>query len=250
MRPSYENPTLQPLLDNHLSFIAHHRGEVQYQERSIAVLGDADFLSCWIPTDESAIPPDVTRTVRTVPWSGGSWPARLCANGFEPAEVLHYMEASVARRTRFNIVDDGVDNEVVSVASPEDALAFAEAQSGGFLEQTDEHAAWWRATFAQRALKNYGDPNQYFCLIRAEGDPAAVALGVRTDTVFGVYAVATRPEFRRRGFSSTLLAHLLDCAIASGSDRLALQVVAGSYAEQLYQKLGFQLAFRSPTYRR
>jgi GNAT superfamily N-acetyltransferase len=241
---------LQPLLDNHLAFIAHHRGEVHYQESAIVVLGDADFLSCWIPTDDSAIVPDAVHTVRTVPWSGRVWPAQLHAYGFEPAEVLHYMEAPVRQELLSNTARGVIDAEVIQVASRDDAFAFADAQAGGFLEQSDEHSAWWRLTFEQMALKNYTDSAQFFYFIRAEGVPAAVALGLRTDKVFGIYAVATRPEFRGRGFSSALLARLQDRAIEGGSDRLALQVVAGSYAEQLYRKLGFQVAFRSPAYRR
>jgi ribosomal protein S18 acetylase RimI-like enzyme len=236
---------LRPLLDNHLAFISTHRGKVRFGSDAIDVAGDEDFLSCWIPTDENASVPTAAHTVRTVPWSGPEWPQRLHAEGLEPAEVLLYMEKPLRSH-----IPAGAPGGVIEVASPAEALAFAAAQGGGFLEQDDAHSAWWRATFERMALKNYSNSSQFFYLIRAEETPAAVTLVVRTKGVFGIYAVATRPEFRGRGFATTLLARAQHDAVQRGGERLTLQVAEGSYAERLYRKLGFTLAFRSPAYRR
>lgn len=236
---------LQPLLANHLTFIATHRGAVHYRDDAIDVVGDAEFLSCWIPIGTNANLPTTTRVVRTVPWGGEGWPERLRASGFEAAEVLLYMEAPLRPAATGGVLDD-----VIEVASPGDALAFAEAQAGGFLDQDDEHNPWWRETFQRMALKNFPDLDQFFYLIRVDEAPAAVALVVRTNTLFGIYAVTTRPEFRRRGFSTTLLTRAQRDAVKRGGQRLTLQVFEGSYAERLYRTLGFTLAFRSPAYRR
>jgi GNAT superfamily N-acetyltransferase len=244
-RPAMDTSTDWPLLTNHLAFISKHRGRVRYEDDAIDVMGDEDFLSCWIPTQQNARMPEAAHTVRTVPGSGPRWPQRLSAEGFNPAEVLLYMETPLNAKTLV-----GAGDGVIEVASRTDALAFAKVQGDGFLEQDDMHNTWWRTTFERMALKNYGDPNQHFYLARAGGVAAAVTLVVRTRGVFGIYAVATRPQFRGRGFASMLLERARLDAIKRGGERLCLQVVEGSYAERLYRKLNFAPAFPSPTYRR
>lgn len=237
--------TLRPLLDNHLAFLATHRGKVTFRDDAVDIVGDEDFLSCWIPTAAEAQLPAAAHAVRTVPWSGPGWPERLRAEGFAPAEVLLYMEMS----PRLD-VPAGAPVTVIEVDSPADALAFAAAQGGGFLDPDDPRYGWWQDTFERMALRNYPDPDQCFYLVRAEGIPAAVTLVLRTGTVFGVYAVATRPEFRGRGYASALLARARLDALDRGAERFTLQVFEGSPAERLYRGLGFTPAFRSPAYRR
>jgi hypothetical protein len=191
--------TLRPLLHNHLTFISTHRGRVRFREGAIDVEGDRDFLSHWIPTEENARMPRTVHTVRIVPWSGQEWPERLRRAGLEPAEVLLYMEQPLHPDLPADASDEVI--EVIEVTNPTDALAFAHVQCDGFLDRDDPHNTWWRATFERMARKNHNDPNQFFYLGRAEGTPAAVTLVVRTEELYGVYAVATRPEFRRRGFA-------------------------------------------------
>jgi GNAT superfamily N-acetyltransferase len=75
------------LLDNHLAFLAAHRGEVRRDAAGIEVVGEDPFFSCWIPLSADAGIPDGTSAVRLVPWSGEGWERRLTAAGFESAEV-------------------------------------------------------------------------------------------------------------------------------------------------------------------
>ena len=229
------------LLDNHLAFLAAHRGQVRRSAAGIAVVGEPDEFSAWIPLSASAeLPPD-TATVRLVPWSGDGWAERLVAAGYQPAEVLVYMEAPP---------DADAGEPLAAIASDEDAMAFAEVQSAAFLDEDEPDYDWWRKMLQDMALRNYRAPDQSLYLLRVDGDPASVTLVLRTGPVFGVYAVATKPAYRGRGLASALLAQARrDAARAEGA-RLALQVVEGSDAERLYLKLGFRAVFRSPHFRR
>ncbi|WP_163509066.1 GNAT family N-acetyltransferase [Fodinicola acaciae] len=230
----------RPLLDNHLAFLARHRGQVRQLAGAVEVVGEKDFLSCWIPTSDTAELPEAAHTVRLVPWSGPDWPERLRERGYEPSGALSYMVSPLRA--------EPASGPVAEVTTAADARAFAEAQAAGFLEEEEPDDAWWRDAFTRMALKNYADPDQSFYLIRAGELPAAVTLVVRTQTVFGIYAVATRPEFRNRGYGTALLRRAANDALDRGGQRLTLQVIEGSYAERLYHKLGFTTAFRSPQF--
>ncbi|WP_132207587.1 GNAT family N-acetyltransferase [Kribbella steppae] len=225
------------LLDNHLAFLAAHRGDVRRSAAGIDVIGEDDFFSCWIPLSADAGIPDGTSAVRLVPWSGDGWEQRLTEAGFEPAEVLVHMEAPAS---------ETVGEPLAAVGTDEDAVAFAEVQAAAFLGEDDPDVDWWRQKLREMALRNYAEPDQSFYLLRVDGDPASITLVFGTGEVFGIYAVATKPAYRGRGLASTLLGQARRDA-AGG--RLTLQVVEGSTAERLYLKLGFRPVFRSPHFR-
>lgn len=225
------------LLDNHLAFLAAHRGELRRSAAGIDVIGEDDFFSCWIPLSADAAIPDGTSAVRLVPWSGTGWEPRLMEVGFEPAEVLVHMEAPAS---------ETAGEPLAAIGTDEDAVAFAEVQAAAFLGEDDPDVDWWRQKLREMALRNYAEPDQSLYLLRVDGDPASITLVFRTGQVFGIYAVATKPAYRGRGLASTLLGQARRDA-ASG--RLTLQVVEGSAAERLYRKLGFRSVFRSPHFR-
>ncbi|WP_328522530.1 GNAT family N-acetyltransferase [Kribbella sp. NBC_00359] len=238
------------LLDNHLAFLAAHRGEVRRSAAGIEVVGESAEFSAWIPLSPSAELPAGTATVRLVPWSGEGWEERLTAAGFEPAEVLVHMKAPVEPTADASLAAQ----VVAAIVTDEDAAGFAEVQSAAFLDEDEPDYDWWRKKFLELAVRNYPAPDQSLYLLRVDGDPASVTLVLRTGDVFGVYAVATKPAYRGRGLASALLAQARrDATRAAGSEgapRLTLQVVEGSDAERLYLKLGFRAAFRSPHFRR
>ncbi|MEV0284540.1 GNAT family N-acetyltransferase [Kribbella sp. NPDC050820] len=226
------------LLDNHLAFLAAHRGHIRRAADGIEVVGADDFFSCWIPLTADVDVPEGTAAVRLVPWSGEGWEERLTAAGFEPAEVLVHMEAPA---------DEATGEPLEAIASDEDAEAFAEVQADAFLGEDDADVDWWRQELRKMALRNYRAPDQSLYLLRVDGNPASITLVFRTADVFGIYAVATKPAYRGRGLASELLGQARRDA-AGG--RLTLQVVGGSAAERLYLKLGFRPVFRSPHFRR
>lgn len=229
---------LADLLDNHLAFLAAHRGSVRRSADAIEVVGESEEFSAWIPLTPDVEIPAGVRTVRLVPWSGAGWEERLAAAGFEPAEVLVHMEAPAG---------SAVGEAVAAIDSDADAVGFAEVQSAAFLEVGEPDYDWWQKMFAEKAVQNYRAADQSLYLIRVDGEPASSTLVLRTGPVVGVYAVATKPQYRGRGLATRLLAQARRDA-AGG--RLTLQVIEGSDAERLYLSLGFRPAFRSTHFRR
>jgi GNAT superfamily N-acetyltransferase len=240
------------LAENHFAFMAAQRGTIRRTPDSIELTGRADFLSWWTPLTRSAELPQSARCVRLFPWTAEAWPGRLRDLGFTAAGQLSYMEAPI--RPGDAVLADDV--AIAVVRSDEDAVAFAQTQAAGFEVSDDspddsaDDAGWWRGLFREVAVGNYADPAQTFYLLRCDGVPAAVSLTVATPGLTGIYAVATLPAYRRRGFANLLLQRIRQDADHRGDAKLTLQVDVGSDAERLYRTAGFTSSFVSTLYER
>jgi len=83
-----------------------------------------------------------------------------------------------------------------------------------------------------------------FALARLDGAPAATALGVCEAGWLGVFAMATLPEFRRRGAATALLDALRSWGESLGAARAYLQVERdNAEALALYARDGFREAY-------
>jgi GNAT superfamily N-acetyltransferase len=98
------------------------------------------------------------------------------------------------------------------------------------------------ATLGARAalFARIAPPRLHACVRDADGGAAAVCLGVVDEGWLGLYALATRPERRRRGAARAALAALADAAHDLGAARAYLQVERGNAAAlTLYARAGF-----------
>lgn len=87
-------------------------------------------------------------------------------------------------------------------------------------------------------------PPAGFVAIEVDGQIAAVALGVVERGWLGIFNVATRPGYRRRGMSQTLLCDLAAWAEGQGATRGYLQVSSTNPAALgLYAGLGFRTRY-------
>jgi ribosomal protein S18 acetylase RimI-like enzyme len=92
-------------------------------------------------------------------------------------------------------------------------------------------------------------PRAGFAAIEAGGQIAAVALGVVERGCLGVFNVATRPAFRRRGLAHALLGDLTAWAEKCGAVRGYLQVYSiNQPALALYAGLGFRTMYQYTYY--
>jgi GNAT superfamily N-acetyltransferase len=235
---------IDPLFANHLFFMANHRGSVRLEGRDVHVLGPIDELNSFVPGSPRSILPEGCRTVRLAPWSG-DWSAALAAAGFRPAEALSYRELADCGRPLSAVRDI----EVRVVGDREEAQKFADIQAAGFAAG-EPGDAWWSAYFLTQAQRNFDHPGQVFYLGFAGAEPCACTVVCKAAGVAGVYAVATKPHFRRRGASAALLERARRDAVAADWPRLILQAVKGSYAEAYYARLGFFERFASQVWRR
>jgi GNAT superfamily N-acetyltransferase len=80
----------------------------------------------------------------------------------------------------------------------------------------------------------------------AGGAPVASGLGWRTGRVVGVYAIATIPAARRRGYGAAMTSRIVTDGLASGCDMAALQ--ASELGRPIYERLGFLVDVRYVAY--
>lgn len=230
-----------PIVRNHIVFLATHRGHIIESGDGFALEGQAPFLSFFAPSHGAAeIRPECT-AIWLYPWSGEGWPDRLSAAGFAVAERMSYMQlGSLARRSA------GESITIERVETRPVADEFASVQRQGFLVDKSEQNAWWTDCFKRMARRNYLHADQDFLLARVGGEPAAVLLTVRAGDTTGIYAVATVPEQRGKGLSTALL----DRAIVEGTGQVVLQVMAESYPHDFYRRRGFEDQFACQVWRR
>lgn len=83
-----------------------------------------------------------------------------------------------------------------------------------------------------------------FALLRIDGQPAAVGLGVVEAGWLGVFCMGTAPTFRRRGAARAVLRTLAIWAQMQGAEAAYLQVMdSNAAARPLYAGAGFQTLY-------
>jgi ribosomal protein S18 acetylase RimI-like enzyme len=83
-----------------------------------------------------------------------------------------------------------------------------------------------------------------FALLRIDGEPAAQARAVADGAHLGIFAVATRPAYRRRGLARACIGALAAWGAAQGATTAYLLVEHDNApALSLYEQLGFAEAF-------
>lgn len=92
----------------------------------------------------------------------------------------------------------------------------------------------------RRAILQRITPLTGFALLRIDGLPAAVGLGVMEAGWLGVFCMGTMPAFRRRGAARAILRTLAIWAQMQGAEHAYLQVMESNTAAcPLYANLGF-----------
>ena len=78
-----------------------------------------------------------------------------------------------------------------------------------------------------------------------DGEPAGAGFGVVVDALLGVFEVAVRPEYRRRGHAGRIMAALHRFGIREGARSVFLQVLEDDdRAIALYRSLGYEVSHR------
>lgn len=84
-----------------------------------------------------------------------------------------------------------------------------------------------------------------FALLQIGNEPVALGLGVLEAGHLGIFSMATRPDFRRRGAATAILGALVQWAQARGATQVYLQVMDSNRpAQRLYAGLGFKTLYR------
>lgn len=233
------------LFENHLEFFATQRGAVTRRDGFVLVDSTSPDFTCAFVEDATSLEKLPARfgAVRLVPWSRVAKEA-LAAGGFESRGAITYM--ILPGQLPESSAPDGLGIEVVTSAARMDV--FTDVQTRSFLEEGDSFE-WWYAWLREKNHSCLGRDLSRFYVASLAGEPVGVTILVRQAKTAGIYGVATLPAHRKKGVSTALLARAVEDG-RRGAEVLTLQVKTGSYAESLYEKLGFTAAFATPMFAR
>lgn len=110
--------------------------------------------------------------------------------------------------------------------------------------------AWWEMYLegfhrdARPVVARANDYPVFASVENAKGGLDAIGLGVAGDGWFGIFAMYTRTDARRRGLGSAIIAAFAEYAADKGRPKLYLQVErSNAAARAVYARLGFSVAY-------
>ncbi|MFD0686084.1 GNAT family N-acetyltransferase [Actinomadura fibrosa] len=171
-------------------------------------------------------------------------PARVQVS---PADRYRALDAALAARgyaaQAATLVLTAAAADVIGTAAPGGGAA------GVVVAEADDRTRW-PSLFGELGVPADGIgvierivPPAVVLAVHDAGRPAGMGLFVADTGWAGVFCMATRPDLRRRGIATAVLAAGARWAAAQGADRLYLQVEAGNGAARtLYERAGFTLS--------
>lgn len=164
----------------------------------------------------------------TIPQNVGE---NLIRNGFELRYIWSGMEASIKDIKTHEDYDEIIIKEVEDENQIREYITVAnKGLSLGF----DINDAF-QIVFQQK--ENNKSSLSYFLAYYNDCAVSSAAVYIDKNNVAGLYYVATLPEYRRKGFASQLLFHIMGYIQGKGCQRVVLH--ASEMGEPLYRKMGF-----------
>lgn len=233
------------LFENHIEFLSTHRGKVARLPDSFTIESDRpEFTYAVLGQGGDRTLLNRFNSIHLIPWSD-PWDQKLKDPRFQARGGLSYM-------TFDGTTDPWKRNpavEIRRVADEREMDVFSHVQAAGFAQKQEDYERWypWLRSANHRNLRN---GEQAFYVGYLDGKAVGTPLLVMTKGLGGIYAVATLPEYRKQGVGTSLMAQAIADARSRGDDLITLQVAEGSYAESLYEKLGFMKQFCAKIYSR
>jgi GNAT superfamily N-acetyltransferase len=131
---------------------------------------------------------------------------------------------------------------VKRASSLSDIEDFSIVQGKAFCETEEEFNEWY-LWMREKNIKNLDDNTQNFYVAYENEKPVGVLLSIYNKNIAGIFAVATLPEHRKKGISTTLMQSAVDDAICNNMTTITLQTSTESYAHSFYRNIGFENVF-------
>ncbi len=153
--------------------------------------------------------------------------------GFQQSNSITHMSFNQRKNIEDNL---RTDLKIMKVQDEKEIDIFSEIQCRAFLTSDAAYTAWapWLKKMNRLSITN---PSQRYLVAYLGQAPIAVTLEVIRENSVGIYAVATHPEYQRRGASRTLLNYTIN---SYPEKIICLQVQTSSRAHIFYSNLGFQ----------
>ena len=143
--------------------------------------------------------------------------------GFEPAR---YLMLPPGGRPPVTVPPE---LEITRVKTPETLEEFEEASFEGFEAQGEYRPGRWHAP------ASLDDPDMRYFIGRVSGQAVSASIGVISDGVAGIFGVATKPAYRRRGYGTAMT-----WAAVGSAPTLPAVLGPSDIGEPVYRKMGFR----------
>ena len=224
------------ILENHINFLSKHRGLRESLEYGEFIHSDKTEYNIAFPLSTEAIEKISKNYTMYLP----QW---VLINEYmklncKKAGCLTYMVLT-AGKTKWEANEKIIIKKASSLSDIED---FSLVQGRAFCEAEEEFNEWY-PWMREKNINNLDDKTQSFYVAYENEKPVAVTLCIYHKNIAGIYAVATMPQHRKKGISTTLIQRAVDDAIRNNLTTITLQTSTESYAHSFYKKLGFEDAF-------
>ena len=226
----------ESILENHIHFLSKHRGIRECFEYGQFIHSDKAEYNIAFPFSNEGIE-EISKkyTIYLPKWVSINDQMKL---KYKKAGSLTYMILNNERR-EWKINEKIITKRAISLSGIED---FSIVQGKAFCETEEEFNEWY-LWMRERNIKNLEDSNQNFYVAYENDNPVSVMLCIYHKNIAGIYAVATLPEHRKKGISTTLMQRVVDDAICNNMKTIILQTSTESYAHSFYRNLGFEDVF-------
>lgn len=224
------------ILENHINFLSNHRG-IREELGSIEFINSEKApYNIAFPLSNEAID-EISKNYTTYLPQWISINEQMISK-YKKLGSLTYMVLT-DKNSEFEINKEIIIKRSASLSDIED---FSIVQGKAFCEEEEEFNEWY-PWMREKNIKNLNDNTQNFYVAYEDGKPVGVTLSIYHKNIAGIYAVATLPEYRKKGISTTLIQRAVNDAISNNITTITLQTSTESYAHSLYRKLGFEDVF-------
>jgi GNAT superfamily N-acetyltransferase len=226
----------EDILENHINFLSKHRGIKECLEYGTFIHSEKSEYNIAFPFSAEGIEKiSGEYTIYLPDWVLMNEQMKL---KYKKTGSLTYMVLT-DRKKEWKINKKIIIKRADSLSSIED---FSIVQGKGFCETEKEFNEWY-PWMREKNIENLGDITQSFYTAYENGKPVGVSLCIYHKNTAGIYAVATLPEYRKRGIAAALIHKAADDAISNNMTAITLQTSTGSYSHSLYRKLEFENVF-------
>lgn len=224
------------ILENHINFLAKHRGIKECVDYSRLIHSDKEEYNIGFPLSKEGIEKISKKyTIYLPQWVSMNEQMKL---KYKKIGSLTYMVLN-NEKIKWETNKEIITKRAISISDIED---FSIVQGKAFCETEEEFNKWY-PWMREKNIKNLEDTTQNFYIAYENEKPVGVILCIYHNNIAGIYAVATLPEHRKMGVSTTLIQRAVNDAISNNMKTITLQTSTESYAHSFYKDLGFENVF-------
>lgn len=224
------------ILESHIYFLSKHRG-LRERLNNIEFIDSekADYNIAFPLANEGIEEINKKYTIYLPQWILINEQMKLNYNKIASLTYMVLADKKTKLETNKNIT-------IKRATSLSDIEDFSIVQGRAFCETEEEfnEGYYW---MREKNIENLEDNTQNFYVAYENDKPVSVLLCIYHKNIAGVFAVATLPEHRKKGISTTLIQRAIDDSIINNIKTLTLQTSTESYAHSFYTNIGFESEF-------